>query len=73
MQRWLGTGGLAVPSGIKPIKTPHEDPISHPELTSCFSPSDIGIWEIGPGRASPLSTTTPKASSEKPKNRGFFW
>ena len=32
---------------LKVIKTPHEDPISHPELA--FTPSDIGIWEINKG------------------------
>eukprot|EP00884_Botryococcus_braunii_P013534 jgi/Botrbrau1/22181/Bobra.168_1s0013.1 len=40
----------AKPINITPIKTPHNDladmpsPISHPEM--CFSPTDIGIWEI---------------------------
>ncbi|CAL5221763.1 g4016 [Coccomyxa viridis] len=33
-----------VPPALKPIKTPHNEPISHPELA--FSPSDIGVWEI---------------------------
>ena len=32
------------PATLKPIKTPHNEPISHPELA--FSPSDIGVWEI---------------------------
>ena len=32
------------PAALKPIKTPHNEPISHPELA--FSPSDIGVWEI---------------------------
>jgi hypothetical protein len=32
---------------LKPIKTPHLEPISHPELA--FSPSDIGVWEINRG------------------------
>lgn len=34
-------------TALKPIKTPHMEPISHPELA--FSPSDIGVWEINKG------------------------
>lgn len=42
---------VKVPS-LRAIKTPHnEEAISHPELASPFSPSDIGIWEVNKGTA----------------------
>lgn len=48
LAKLFGTGATPAapigPSGLKPIKTPHLEPISHPELA--FSPSDIGVWEI---------------------------
>lgn len=43
---------IAVPQ-LKAIKTSHEHDvaISHPELASPFSPSDIAIWEVNTGEA----------------------
>ncbi|BDA43111.1 hypothetical protein COCOBI_04-1220 [Coccomyxa sp. Obi] len=52
LSKLFGTGVTPAapigPSGLKPIKTPHLEPISHPELA--FSPSDIGVWEINKSR-----------------------
>lgn len=44
------------PPALKPIKTPHGEPISHPELA--FSPSDIGVWEINKSEGLTLARCT---------------
>ncbi|EIE26903.1 hypothetical protein COCSUDRAFT_64714 [Coccomyxa subellipsoidea C-169] len=54
LSKLFGTGATPAtpiapnPAGLRPIKTPHLEPISHPELA--FSPSDIGVWEINKAR-----------------------
>ncbi|KAK9914885.1 hypothetical protein WJX75_001906 [Coccomyxa subellipsoidea] len=54
LSKLFGTGATPAapigpgPAGLRPIKTPHLEPISHPELA--FSPSDIGVWEINKTR-----------------------
>ncbi len=57
LSKLFGTGATPAtpiapnPAGLRPIKTPHLEPISHPELA--FSPSDIGVWEINKGAVHP--------------------